>query len=408
MAAIPCDDFDFGDWFSAVGPISVALLLVSTLASSTRAPYARRATGLAVACGASLFMYLMSGCSFLEFGDGGHITQLGTDQSCAGSGLFAYGVQGTVAKQMDIEDAGTGWYLSLYQLAPLFDLGAVALGIFSFTYDAEYMIWALASLAVGFVHALGVFAGGFATDAVIVIAALVASGILRPIGTAIEDALSFLPTWARVSEPLTHAVVALALMVAEPLMQGTADKLDFEDAIVQTQVVFGIISAVALLILAMENTPATRQVASLAATGALILTMYKANQRTHDIVTNVVPPATLDDLTPCVGSMPEVVEDLLKDEKFGTAFASVLAPFFLAAATVLTYVDEHPAFGTYFVGGAKVKNVVAKQDDGTVEKHSDPVMVDCDDTATGGARAPTSITITGIADVGRGQVGALP
>ena len=403
--ATPCDDFAFGDWFTAVAPISVALLLVSTLASSTRAPYARRATGLAVACGASLFMYLMSGCSFLEFGDGGHITQLGADQTCAGSGLFAYGVQGTVAKQMDIEHADTGWYLALYQLAPLFDLGAVALGIFSFAYDAEYMIWALASLAVGFVHALGLFAGGFATDAVIVIAALVASGILRPVGTAFEDALSFLPTWMRVSEPLTHSVIALALMVAEPLMQGTADKLNFADAIVETQVVFGIISTVALLILAMENTPATRQVASLAATGALILTMYKANQRTHDIVTNVVPPATLDTLTPCTGSMPEVAEDLLNEEKFSSAFGSVLAPFFLAAATVLTYVDEHPAFGTNFAGGAKVKNVATKQDDGAVEKHSEAVMVECDGAGTGG---PTSITVTGIADVGRGQVGALP
>jgi hypothetical protein len=396
----PCDNFEASDYLEAVSPVASAFILITTLASSSRAPYERKATGLSIACAVSFFMWFFSGCSFVKFGDGG-FTDVGgrfneTDYCDSGTkGLFAYGIQSSYALDLVTEDDNggeTGFYYMLYSLAPLIDLGVVVLGMMGLYSSTERLAWSVAAFTVGLVHTLGVLAGNLQIDAVVAIAAFVSSGVMEPLGALIDDSLQFLPAWIRVSQPFTHVLFALLLFAGEPLVQDGEDELKFADVLVEPQVVGTFGALAGLTALSMESEDGVKQIASVASAGALIVGLYKGNIRTRNIID------ALDDAC-SYGTMAEVTQTTLDDEDWGYIFSISLAPLFAAAALVLLYVQQHGDFASFL----KEKQMTIKGvEEDAKDKHGH--AVECES----GSDGKVNINITGAADPSRGGVGAIP
>ena len=398
----PCDNFEASSYLEAVSPVATAFILITTLASSNRASYERKATGLSIACAVSFFMWILSGCSFVKFGDGdftdagGRFNQTDYCDS-ADSGLFAYGIQSSYALDLVTDDDNggqTGFYYMLYSLAPLLDLGVVVLGLMGLFSSTERTAWSVAAFGVGLVHTMGVLVGNLQIDAVVAIAAFVSSGVLEPLGAMIDDSLQFLPSWVSVSQPFTHVLFALLLFVGEPLVQDGDDEMKVADVLVAPQVIGTFGALVGLTALSMEAEDGVKQIASVASAGSLIVGLYKGNIRTRDIIDS------LDDAC-SFGTMAEVAQTTLDDEKWGYIFGISLAPLFAAAALVLLYIKQHGDFASFLK--EKTMEIKGLSDE---EKEKEPKHGQAIECESNGGKV--QINVTGTADPSRGGVGAIP
>ena len=393
----PTNDVEFSDVLKSAAPSLIPFALALLRASTSEASYAKRLAGLSLLCLASVGMTLFGGCSLIEIGIGSH-QQGGLDSQCSG-GIFATGH----AQSTAVSFSDTAWYSDIYEYAPLFDLGIVFMATYSvvITEGLPGMLWTVGALLVFLVHGVGLLINSLAIDTAITAAALLATGVLNGIGGALGGALDFLPKRLRVSEPITHALVALIFIIAMPFANKDAAytaEPKLEDIFASAPFVFTVVSIAALAAMSYEASEPVKQITSLSGASALLLANYHATMDAigaqSDGGIRVEGAASRCKLI--AESVYNVLGiDLAQGTDLLAAVGIAAAPAFLALALVLTVTETHPHFGGPAKAGLTLKDIgsmAEKYYHGEKGRHCTSVTVVEGDMCTD-SEAPGAITL---------------
>lgn len=223
------------------------------------------------------------------------------------------------------------WLSSLQSAQLYIDIGVLALLLLQAfgTSVLPRVAWMVIAGLSGLVHLVDVLQGGL-VSAQVVVASLMATGVLDSIGQVVDRATTFLPPMLRVCCPVAHQVLAVLFIILGAAIGGEEP---FGDVVVQPQLIAAGIAFVGIYTLeysALEGSVGQLVTVVTAASGVVTL---------HWIASDVHALAP-QDCNP--GTALQVVSSAI-DPNF-THIASAIAAAFSAAAAAMTaaiYIDVH-------------------------------------------------------------------